>query len=60
MLTDSIKIFPTGPIDADVRPPGSKSITNRALICSVLAKGASVLHGALQSDDTEVMVASLQ
>ncbi len=60
MLTDSIKIFPAGPIDADVRPPGSKSITNRALICSVLAKGASVLHGALQSDDTEVMVASLQ
>ncbi len=49
-----------GPIDAEIRPPGSKSLTNRALICSALAEGTSTLRGALWSDDTEVMVAGLQ
>ncbi|MEM8678699.1 MAG: 3-phosphoshikimate 1-carboxyvinyltransferase [Planctomycetota bacterium] len=47
-------------LDAVVRPPGSKSITNRALVCAALAKGTSVLRGALVSDDTEVMIACLQ
>ena len=32
-----------GPLDATVRPPGSKSITNRALVCAALAGGRSVL-----------------
>ena len=35
-----------------VRVPGSKSITNRALLLSVLADGASTLHGVLFSDDS--------
>jgi 3-phosphoshikimate 1-carboxyvinyltransferase len=43
-----------------VRPPGSKSITNRALIVSALAEGPSRLTGALDSDDTRVMVESLR
>ena len=60
MLVDFVKIAPSGPIDSVVRPPGSKSITNRALICSVLAAGPSVLRGALKSDDTEVMISSLR
>lgn len=60
-MQDSIEIEPVAePIDAEIRPPGSKSITNRALICSALAKGTSVLCGALRSEDTEVMVAGLQ
>ncbi len=58
-LTGFVKMVPSGAIDGMVRPPGSKSITNRALICSVLAKGPSLLRGALKSDDTEVMVNSL-
>src|SRR5262245_45089730 len=41
-----------------VRPPGSKSITNRALIVAALAEGRSRLSGALQSEDTEVMMAA--
>jgi 3-phosphoshikimate 1-carboxyvinyltransferase len=41
-----------GPIQGQVRPPGSKSYTNRALILAALAKGRSTLHGALFSDDT--------
>jgi 3-phosphoshikimate 1-carboxyvinyltransferase len=47
-------------LNAVVRPPGSKSITNRALVCAALAAGDSILHGALDSDDTRVMVDSLQ
>ena len=38
--------------------PGSKSITNRALLCAALAKGKSRLYGALESDDTEIGRAS--
>jgi 3-phosphoshikimate 1-carboxyvinyltransferase len=43
-----------------VRVPGSKSLTNRALIISALAIGRSTLTGALDSDDTRVMVDSLR
>jgi 3-phosphoshikimate 1-carboxyvinyltransferase len=39
-----------------VTPPGSKSITNRALVCAALAEGRSQLTGALASDDTRVMI----
>ncbi len=48
------------PIRATVRPPGSKSITNRALIVAALAEGTSRLTGALDSDDTRVMIESLR
>jgi 3-phosphoshikimate 1-carboxyvinyltransferase len=43
-----------------VRVPGSKSLTNRALIVAAMARGTSVLTGALDSDDTRVMVDSLR
>jgi 3-phosphoshikimate 1-carboxyvinyltransferase len=48
------------PIRATVRPPGSKSITNRALIVAALAEGTSRLTGVLDSDDTRVMIESLR
>ncbi len=49
------------PVRAVVRPPGSKSITNRALVVSALAGGgASRLGGPLDADDTEVMRAGLR
>jgi 3-phosphoshikimate 1-carboxyvinyltransferase len=41
---------------ATVRPPGSKSITNRALLCAALADGRSTLRGALFAQDTAAMV----
>lgn len=47
------------PIDATVRVPGSKSITNRALLVAALADGESNLTGALHSDDTRYMAAAL-
>lgn len=40
-------------------PPGSKSITNRA-IAVVLADGESHLSGVLDSEDTQVMIAAWQ
>jgi 3-phosphoshikimate 1-carboxyvinyltransferase len=40
--------------------PGSKSITNRALILAALADGEVTLEGALWSEDTQIMVECLQ
>ncbi len=58
---DSVTISPvSGPVNGSMRPPGSKSITNRALICAALAGGTSILGGALDSDDTRVMIESLR
>jgi 3-phosphoshikimate 1-carboxyvinyltransferase len=42
-----------------VRPPGSKSLTNRALVCAALADGSTLLDGALFADDTEAMLSCL-
>lgn len=48
------------PLIGRVSPPGSKSITNRALLLAGLAKGTSRLSGALKSDDTRVMSEALR
>jgi 3-phosphoshikimate 1-carboxyvinyltransferase len=50
----------TRAVDATVALPGSKSITNRALVCAALAVGTSELHHALRADDTMAMVQGLQ
>ncbi len=60
MTADSLAIAPCGPIFGSIRPPGSKSITNRALVCAALAEGPSLLTGALDSEDTRVMIESLR
>ncbi len=49
-----------GPLDATVRVPGSKSLTNRALVCAALASGTSTVDGALVADDTEAMRTALE
>ena len=51
---------PTKPLRGRVSPPGSKSITNRALLLAALAKGTSRLTGALKSKDTTLMAAALR
>jgi 3-phosphoshikimate 1-carboxyvinyltransferase len=57
----SLEIRPLGgPIRALPALPGSKSLTNRALVIAALADGESTLRGALDSDDTRAMVDSLQ
>jgi len=60
-MRDPLPIEPlTRRPDATVTLPGSKSITNRALVCAALAPGVSVLDGALWADDTEAMVGCLR
>lgn len=58
--SESLAIRPRGPIDASVRVPGSKSITNRVLPMAFLAQGQSRLSGCLLSDDTRVMCDALR
>lgn len=55
-----LPIAPRGPLDARVRVPGSKSLSNRALVAAALAEGRSELRGGLASDDTRVMQESLR
>jgi 3-phosphoshikimate 1-carboxyvinyltransferase len=56
-----LTITPPGhPLSGKVEPPGSKSITNRALLLAGLAKGKSRLTGALKSDDTLYMAEALR
>jgi 3-phosphoshikimate 1-carboxyvinyltransferase len=56
-MVEVLEIVPFGgPIDAVVVPPGSKSITNRALLAAALATGTSTLRGVLFADDTEAMI----
>jgi 3-phosphoshikimate 1-carboxyvinyltransferase len=50
----------TAPFDQQVEVVGSKSYTNRALVLAALARGESLLRGALFSDDTRYMAASLR
>lgn len=60
-MSNSIPIQPVSkPIIGTIRPPGSKSLTNRALLIAALADGTSTLHGILDSVDTRVMVDGLQ
>ncbi|OBJ92341.1 3-phosphoshikimate 1-carboxyvinyltransferase [Mycolicibacterium fortuitum] len=52
----------TGPVDATVTVPGSKSLTNRALVLAALAtpQGSSTVHGALRSRDTDLMIDAIR
>jgi 3-phosphoshikimate 1-carboxyvinyltransferase len=59
-LPAALRIAPRGALDARVRVPGSKSITNRALVIAALASGESLLRGGLESDDTRVMTDALR
>ena len=49
----------TAPVDAVVSLPGSKSMTNRALVLAAIADGPSVVRRALRSRDTTLMAAAL-
>ena len=59
--TDRLEILPfTSPnLRSRVRVPGSKSLTNRALIIAALAEGKTQLSGALDSQDTQVLIRAL-
>src|SRR3954467_3491666 len=48
------------PVDATVRVPGSKSITNRALVLAALAADPTLLRHPLDSRDTQLMAGALR
>jgi 3-phosphoshikimate 1-carboxyvinyltransferase len=56
-VTGALAITPLEvPPDATVTVPGSKSVTNRAVLAAALAEGVTTLRGALLADDTWAMV----
>ncbi|MBL4576593.1 MAG: 3-phosphoshikimate 1-carboxyvinyltransferase [Opitutaceae bacterium] len=60
-LSDPYSVQPfTGPVSGSVTVPGSKSITNRALILAALSENEVTLNNALFSEDTEIMVNALR
>jgi len=59
-MSETRRIHPVShPVSGSIRPPGSKSISNRALILAALADGESQLTGLLDCEDTRVMIESL-
>lgn len=58
-LGPDVRIHAVGPVSGAVRPPGSKSLTNRYLLCAALADGRSTLRGASLSDDALRMIDGL-
>src|SRR5512144_208890 len=61
ITSPSLQITPiTHPLDATVRVPGSKSLTNRALLIAALAHGTTRLTNALFSDDSKYFAKALQ
>ncbi|KAI0319998.1 Pentafunctional AroM protein [Amylostereum chailletii] len=61
-LAEAAKVTPGFPSKNPVKmaTPGSKSISNRALVLAALGKGTCRLKNLLHSDDTQVMMAALQ
>lgn len=59
MATDGFRARTT-PIRGAVAVPGSKSISNRALVCAALAAGDSHLFGLAEGDDTARMIAGIR
>ena len=57
---DALPISSKPPVDASLRVPGSKSLTNRALTVAALADGVSTLNGCLVAEDSDVMIAALR
>jgi len=56
----SLRLEPAAHARGTVTLPGSKSISNRALLLAALSEGTTELDGLLDSDDTRVMRAALQ
>ena len=61
MLTypDTVTVAPPTRVDKTLSVPGSKSLTNRALVVAALADGVTTLRGGLVAEDSEVMVRAL-
>jgi len=58
-MSERLTLQPVAPFEATIRPPGSKSLTNRALLLAALAEGRSTLHEPLRAEDTRYMLEAL-
>lgn len=61
-LPAQLELTPVGgPFDVTIRPPGSKSIMNRALLLAALAKGSGFIeHPLMEADDARLMISALR
>ena len=57
---NSLTLEPISKIDGEINLPGSKSLSNRALLLAALAKGTSKITNLLESDDTRHMLNALK
>lgn len=57
---DSLTLDPIRHVHGEITLPGSKSLTNRALLLAALAEGETTLTGVLRSDDTARMIDALR
>ncbi|MFM8715121.1 MAG: 3-phosphoshikimate 1-carboxyvinyltransferase, partial [Actinomycetota bacterium] len=60
MVTTETLTPRTSPLAARIEVPGSKSVSNRALVCAALSTGASAIEQVADGDDTQRMLAALQ
>ena len=58
-LPPTVNVGPQGAARGALRVPGSKSLTNRALVVAALADGVTTIRGALVAEDSEVMLRAL-
>ncbi len=56
---DTFTVQPPARVDKTLHVPGSKSLTNRALLVAALADGVSTLRGGLVAEDSAVMIKAL-
>ncbi|WP_277975709.1 3-phosphoshikimate 1-carboxyvinyltransferase [Pantoea endophytica] len=59
-MQDSLTLQPIARVDGTVNLPGSKSVSNRALLLAALAKGTTRLTNLLDSDDVKHMLNALK
>jgi pentafunctional AROM polypeptide len=61
VLSSGIVVNPGVPrsLNIEVTPPGSKSVSNRALVMAALGQGPCQIRNLLHSDDTEVMLTAI-
>lgn len=57
---NTLTLEPIGKIDGEINLPGSKSLSNRALLLAALAKGTTKITNLLESDDTRHMLNALK
>ena len=59
-MASAITVDPGGPLRGELRVPGDKSISHRALICNALARGEAEIRGLLDSADCRSTMACLR